>query len=71
VAQNTQNFENFIGRYDKLSRAAKREVSRENKNIVVHQGSLAYKTALTECKSVHGFRRSVCLLNCSGNNYCH
>jgi hypothetical protein len=33
-----QNVENFIGRYDKLSRAAKGEVSRENKNIVVHQG---------------------------------
>jgi hypothetical protein len=30
----------------------KGEVSRENKNIVVHQGSLAYKKALTVFKSV-------------------
>jgi hypothetical protein len=53
VAQKHQHVENFIGRYDKLSRAAmKGEVSRENTNIVVHQGSMAYNMALTEFKSV-------------------
>jgi hypothetical protein len=51
--ENHKNIENFIGRYGKLSRAV-RSRGFKGKNIAVHLGSLAYKTAFTEFKSVGG-----------------
>jgi hypothetical protein len=46
--------ENFIGRYNKLSRAVKSRFM--GKNIAVHLRSLAHKMTFTELKSDGGFR---------------